>query len=388
MLDKLRLSLFENIVNGSKIANEEELNAALEVGGAFSCEPEELCYYTKDETELNFANHSGLDELKIPFASKNKKKKQKRKEGGEKDRPIIGTCLTEGFDDFVSPNLNDVYSLNDLFRSLQYLIESGKLSRDKLKVLTMRRHLMKLMCVPFNKQQVNFNVIYWRGLIIFAYDWGEEMKLVSDSYQRMYQYSGYEFEKVVTETMRDSKSRFYTVVQHSVGDNPVCYSAEIDCAISKEPGLANYVELKTHSKLLDDKFKTANKLQRKLMTLYCQNKFISCNYSLIGFRSMDFKLASIKKYTECELIGRLNALPIFLTHGCSIKTKHMFQWYNLVICWLCQKQFDDDRRHVFKLSFEREPELMDSHLNMKAVTGAEELQIFNKLVPEWFQNFY
>lgn len=388
MLNKLKLSLFENIVNGVKIANEDELNEILEERQAFACEPEELCYYSKDEKRLKFADISGLDEVRIPFGAKDKKKKKEK--GKKKARPpIIGTCLTEGFDEFVPPDLNDVYLLNDLFKSLQHLIESNRLSRDELKVLTMRRHLMKLMCIPLNKQPISFDIIYWRNLVIFAYDWEKELEVALGSHQKMYQYSGFKFEKVVTERgPHDSNSLFHTVVQHTLGKTNVTYSAEIDCALSGSPGLHRYVELKTHPTLLDDKLKTANKLQWKLMALYCQNKFISCNYSAVGFRSTDFKLVSIKKYTEFELTGMLDKLPIFLTHLCSIKPKHIFQWYNIVINWLCQKQFDEDKPHVFKLYFERESELMDSHLSMKSVTGEEELRVFNKLVPEWFQNFY
>ncbi|KAI5901418.1 hypothetical protein K4G60_g555 [Candida parapsilosis] len=384
MLDKLRLSLFENIVNGSEIVEDEVLNEFLNV--PYNCDPEELCYYTKDESTLKFGDISGLHEVKIPFGSKGKTKK---KRVSDKGPVIIGTCLTEGFDKFEQPNLNDVYSLEDLFRSLQYLIQSGELSRDSLKFLTMRRHLMKLMCIPLNKQPVSFNVIYWRGLIIFAYDWDEELKLIPDDYLKLYQYSGFKFEEVVTDHAADEpKSSFHSVTQHFAGKNMITYSAEIDCAISKMPGLSNYVELKTHSSLPDDKLKTANKLQRKLMALYCQNKFISCNYSAIGFRTTDFRLSSIKKYTQYELVGLLDKLPIFLSNSCFIKTKHIFQWYNLVIGWLCQKSFNDNQPRVFKLSFEREIELMDSHLSMKSVTGEEELRIFNRLVPEWFQNFY
>ncbi|KAG5420581.1 DXO1 [Candida metapsilosis] len=386
MLDKLKLSVFESIVKGIKIENERELNESLESGETFSRHPEELCHYTKEDTTLKFADISGLDQVKISFGPQNKKKRQKKREN---EPPLIGACLSEGFHDFVSSNLDTVYSLDDIFKSVQHLIENNTLSRDKLKVLTTRRHLMKLMSIPLNKQPVSFDVIYWRGLIIFAYDWDKELREVSDNFQKMYQYSGFQFERVATgKPHQETASSFYTVVQHTVGQNNVTYSAEIDCAVSLEPGLHNYVELKTHATLPDDKLKTANKLQRKLMVLYCQNKFISCKYSAIGFRSQNFRLVSLKKYTEYELVGLLDTLPIFLTHSCSIKTKHIFQWYNLVICWLSQRQFDDDKPHVFKLRFQREDELMDSHLSMDSVPQEEETQIFNKLVPEWFQNFY
>ncbi|KAI5948619.1 DXO1 [Candida theae] len=386
MLDKIRLSVFDNIVNGV-IGNDEDLIKALKKTRAFARDPEELCHYTKDDAGIKFADTGGLEKVKISFSRKETKKKNVK---SERNQPIIGACLSKGFDRYTSPDLNNVYSLQDLFKAIKYLIESRKLSRDKLRVVTTRRHLMKLMCIPLNKQPVDFDVIYWRGLVIFAYNWDEEVKLVPDNIQKMLQYSGYQFEKVVTgKTSRDNASSFYTVTQHSVDAANVIYSAEIDCAIAKEPGLQNYVELKTHSTLLDDKLKTANKLQRKLMALYCQNKFISCNYSAMGFRSQDFRLASLKKYTEHELVGLLDKLPIFLTHSCSLKTKHIFQWYNLVISWLCQRHFDDNEKpHVFKLRFERKDELMDSHLAVEPVSDDEAVKTFNKLVPEWFQNFY
>ena len=180
MLDKLKLSVFEDIVKGIQIENEKELNESSTRGQAFSRDPEELCHYTKEDTTLKFADISGLDQVKISFGPQNKKKRQKKREN---EPPLIGACLSEGFHDFVLSNLDIVYLLDDIFKSVQHLIESHTLSRDKLKVLTTRRHLMKLMSIPLNKQPVSFDVIYWRGLIIFAYDWDKELKVVPDNFQ-------------------------------------------------------------------------------------------------------------------------------------------------------------------------------------------------------------
>ena len=65
---------------------------------------------------------------------------------------------------------------------------------------------------------------------------------------------------MVSEGTRDLN--FYTVVQHCVDNIPVIYTAEVDCSIDKETGLENYIELKTHTKLADDKISTINKLNK------------------------------------------------------------------------------------------------------------------------------
>ena len=66
--------------------------------------------------------------------------------------------------------------------------------------------------------------------------------------------------EVVSDGTRDLN--FYTVVQHCVDNIPVIYTAEVDCSIDKEQGLENYIELKTHTKLADDKISTINKLNK------------------------------------------------------------------------------------------------------------------------------
>ena len=115
---------------------------------------------------------------------------------------------------------------------------------------------------------------------------------MEDPYNKLIQYTGFKFEEVVSEGTRDLN--FYTVVQHCVDNIPVIYTAEVDCSIDKETGLENYIELKTHTKLADDKISTINKLNKKLLSTFIQTKFIDCQHSIIGFRSTDLKIASIK----------------------------------------------------------------------------------------------
>ncbi|CAK9436947.1 uncharacterized protein LODBEIA_P14500 [Lodderomyces beijingensis] len=387
MLDDIKLSIFENIINRDS-GGDELLQEILDCNHSFTQSPSEICYFTKDGDELKFNDTAGLDVIGIPIgASTSTNKRSSKKTSSQSYEPIVGARLTEGFDAYTHPSLDQIYSLEDLFKALKHQVSSGKLSLKDLKFITLRRHLQKLMNVPLNKQPIQFNVIYWNGLIFFIYDWEAEdaAQNEEDQFLRMLQYSGFRFEKVLTRS--DTESKYYTVVNHKVGDTPVTYSAEIDCGIDKCSGLDNYVELKTHFKVLDDRLRTLNKLHRKLMSLYCQNKFVSCEHSVIGFRTADFNLASVKKYTDLELKGLLRSSPIFLTHGCLINTRHIFQWYNLVIRWISERKIIDTEPKIFTLCFERAEELMDSKLSLKPVNPAESNRIFNNSIPKWFQDF-
>ncbi|KAI5954551.1 DXO1 [Candida jiufengensis] len=397
MLDELKLSIFEDLVNQNY---KEDNNGSKDNLLDYHIEPEQLCYYSKkSNNDIEYDNSSGLSEIKIPIIpSKNKSKSKNNKREKPQD-PIIGSCLTTGFDEYIHPTLNEIYSFDDLFKSIIHLHNKRVILKKDFKIITLRRHLQKLMNIPLDKQEVKFNVIYWKGIIFFAYDWEEnkqEEEYTSKQLtQRLLQYSGFKFEQILTEKVeeRNENSNFFTVSQHKINNKiPIIYSAEIDCGISNEATFENYVELKTHSKLNDDKLKTLNKLYRKLMKMYCQNKFISSNYSVIGFRSLDFKLMSIKKYTNYELVGLFNSNPIFLTHSCSINTKHIFQWYNIVMNWIVEKEKEIanhvDKPVVLKLSFDRELELMDSNLNFHEIKNeTETIKIFNSIIPPWFKEF-
>ncbi|KAI5962315.1 DXO1 [Candida pseudojiufengensis] len=377
MLENIKLSIFEDIIN------KDEINSGMDT----TINPQQLCVFTKfDKDEIRFNNSSGLNELIIPL---NSKKKSKNSGRSKKYKPIIGSCLTSGFDKYKHSILEEIYSLDDLFKSIKYLYDNKQLTKNDLKILTLRRHLQKLINIPLNKQPIKFNVIYWKKLIFFTYDWEENEKELEfdqkDSTQQLLHYSGFKFEQIITN--QDLRStNFFSVSQHKINKIPVLYSAEIDCGIKKDDSnFENYVELKTHSNYNP---KTLNKFHKKLMSLYCQNKFISCNHSIIGFRQ-DFKLCSIKKYTNYELIGILESNPIFLSDKCFINTKHIFTWYNIVMNWIAEKEneIDKDELVVLKLSFDSETELMDSNLNFHKVNEKESNKIFNKVIPPWFKEF-
>ncbi|KAI3405406.2 DXO1 [Candida oxycetoniae] len=390
MFDKIKLSVFESIVNNQNFDDEEPLLA--EVLGSrkiFTQNPTEIGYFTQSGGQLHYNDTTGLGIINIPIGSTKSGYTKNKGQKAEKRQPLIGTSLSEGFDDYQRTSLDQIYSLDDLFESIHYLLNKGVLSRNDLKFLTLRRHLQKLMNIPLDRQLGQFNVIYWKELIFFTYDWENSLQKEECTYtytELLLQYSGFKFEQLLTDS--ETISKYFTVVKHKVNGIPVIYTAEIDCGITKSPGLTNYVELKTHSHLLDNKLKTKNKFHHKLMKTYCQNKFISCKNAVVGFRSADFKLTSVKKYTDFELAKTLRASPIFLTRTCSINTDHIFQWYKLIISWICERKIEDsDECQVFKLSFKREGELMDSHLCFQTVKKEEANKIFKKVVPTWFREF-
>ena len=427
----------------------------------FNEEPEEICHYTKTSHQLKYNDISGLSVIKIRIDNNNstshlhltkknrtRKNRTKKKANAnacpnrnEKGPSIIGADLKEGFNnDYIRPSQMEIYLLDDVLGSIQYLVSNKLLLMTDLKFITTRRHLSKLMGILLDNQPVAFNVIYWKGLIFFVYDWrfkdeinaesshGDDQEndhqnnhqnnhqdnhqsnhqsvnhsLVeteaqsADNIRRLelLQYCGFKFEEIITtsQTLTTSSvfSKFYTVVKHKFNGIPVVYTAEVDCAVDNVPGLANYVELKTHSILLDDKAKTVNKFLRKLMALYCQNKFISCKNSVVGFRSADCKLASMKTYSERDLVNTLRASPIPFGNGYSFNTKHIFHWYRHVLHWLSTMDDDNDNNkdnpRVFKLCFERTREFVDSSLVLKPVLENESSTIFNTFVPKRFQDF-
>ncbi|RLV95437.1 Decapping nuclease RAI1 [Spathaspora sp. JA1] len=419
MIDKIKLSIFEKLHNGylNKLeetsgvdADDEDTfiyNTLVKDAGTNEINsPRECLHYSKanlDDEELLFGDISGLKKLEIHISdgfsgSKTRKSKKSTKSDkscdGSENKSIIGTCMTIGFDDYQHPTIPDIYSLKDLFKSVQYLISEKDYKLGDFKILTLRRHLHLLLKVPIRKQPIQFNVIYWQGLVLFAYDWEPEVEYEkenpSNGIELLLQYSGMNFENILCDDEDNTKSRYYSVVNNTVNDIPLLYSAEIDCSIDSEPGLSNYVELKTHSKLLDEKIKTINKLNKKLLEAYCQNKLIGCQNLVLGFRTLDFKLASIKTYKTSDVANIINNDPIFLRHGCTFNTKELFRWYDLVIQWLVsqEKNVEIDKPSVFRLSFEREVEMMDSYLNLTKIENKLESQrIFNQTVPEWFQSF-
>lgn len=390
-MDRIPLSVFEKLNNQDlclDVPEDRFVSKCLRSQETFSTPCKEWTYFTKGNNILEFHDTTGLNKVLISFTQPAKKRKQKKPNGSRNQPKIIGSDLTEGFSEFKPESLKDVYLFDDILRSIQYLIHNKKFNLDDLKIVTIRRHLQKLMTIPIYKQEVQFNVIYWKGMIFFAYDWKSESTNNNDDnssskYHKLMQYTGFKFEKVLSEGIKDLN--FYTVVQHCVDNIPVIYTAEIDCSIDKEKGLENYVELKTHSKLPDDKISTINKLNKKLLSTFIQTKFIDCQHSIVGFRSTDLKIASIKKYTQRELASVINSFPVFLTDKCSINTKLIFQWYNLVINWIVLKEITDPNTpQIFRLSFKRAQELINSYLIMEKI---QDDTIFNDLIPKWFQSF-
>lgn len=394
IMERIPLSVFEKFNNQELLLDVPEdrfISKSLQSPEIFSTPCEECTYFTKSNNNniLKFDDTTGLNTVLVSYTQQSKKRKQKKTNASSKGRPkIIGSDLTQGFSDFKPGSLKDIYLLNNIFKSIQYLIQNKNFTPQDFKIVTARRHLQKLMTIPIHKQEVQFNVIYWKGMIFFAYDWkSESTTKVEDPYNKLIQYTGFKFEEVVSEGTRDLN--FYTVVQHCVDNIPVIYTAEVDCSIDKETGLENYIELKTHTKLADDKISTINKLNKKLLSTFIQTKFIDCQHSIIGFRSTNLKIASIKKYTQRELAGEINSFPVILSDKCSINTKLIFQWYKLIMNWIILKEITDHNTpQIFRLSFKRDQELMNSYLKLEKILQEDDNDtIFNDLVPEWFQSF-
>ncbi|EMG48523.1 hypothetical protein G210_0897 [Candida maltosa Xu316] len=375
------LEKFDNLDLDDDKPEDQLISECLKSSEIFSSPCEECTFYTDTDKKISFEDVSGLNVIRLQLAPHKRKAKNQKKQ--KPTHKIIGADLTEGYSDFQFQDPKNIYSLNGILNSVKYLINEKSYKLSDFKVVTLRRHLKKLMDIPIYKQPIQFYVVYWKGLIFLVYDWEMEPK-ISDNSVKLIQYAGFKFEDVLCEG--NSQSRFYSVVKHSIDDDiPVLYSAEIDCAIVKQPGTSNYVELKTHTKLPNDKYATVNKLNKKLLSTYIQNKFVDCQHTVIGFRSDDLKLAAIKTYSESDIASSVNSLPIYSTPDSKITTKSIFLWYKLVMTWIARKKIDDNEKpKLFRLSFTREVILTDSNLSMEEIQNQE---IIDNIIPEWFQTF-
>ncbi|KAK6459052.1 uncharacterized protein RJT20DRAFT_124196 [Scheffersomyces xylosifermentans] len=466
--------------------------------------PTEILNYTKInnaiENTIVFGDLSGLKALNIPIGKRGNKtsKHSKRKESSPAKLTfsnLIGSDLTNGFENFKRVNRAEVYQMEDLYRSIEFVINKKTQSINDFKFITLRRNLLSMLNVPIKKEPLQFNVIYWQNLIIIAYDWQSEPNDSMDNiinnesnadrntlFLRLLQYSGFKFEELLTSndngmesskrtnyitknikkekeniqtTIRKAKeptevesdvdmdlsklecadlmaksiskcyssenednkkniiaeeeekkikeehednetTAFYTLINHEVNDIPVHFTAEIDaCKIPMKSGTSNYVELKTHNVLPsgDVKIKATSKLQKKLLSTYCQNKLIGCQDVVIGFRTSDFRLASIKSYDNNELSNIINNDPVFLTHTCALNGAKIFKWYKLLITWIENHNSKVTKDHsaseplIYSLKFKRAEELIDSYLEFFPIEDKEAQVIFDQSVPLWFQEF-
>lgn len=170
-MERIPLSVFEKFNNQELLLDVPEdrfISKSLQSPEIFSTPCEECTYFTKSNNNniLKFDDTTGLNTVLVSYTQQSKKRKQKKTNASSKGRPkIIGSDLTQGFSDFKPESLKDIYLLNDIFKSIQYLIQNKNFTPQDFKIVTARRHLQKLMTIPIHKQEVQFNVIYWKGMI-------------------------------------------------------------------------------------------------------------------------------------------------------------------------------------------------------------------------------
>lgn len=355
--------------------------------------PVELLCYTKTATgEIKINDKQGLKILNIPVG-------QRRRTKAKNDTKLIGADLSEGFSNFKRPGNNEIYKLDTLctaFRGYLEGIEHSQKPEHDLKpcVISLRRNLLMLMQIPlYHWKECRFNVISWKGLIILDYDWKYfdddiAAKLsglsLSSKDLELLQYTGFKFETLITLTPEEICD-FYSLVSQDHGEFNTIFTAEIDAAVSGLESLSSYVELKTHGQT---KSNMDSKLSAKLISTWCQTKLVGGKYAVVGFRSKDNRLSSIKKYNTNEIGNLIQPHLPKLPNNLTITCNNLLQWYKHTLKWLVARVSEDptaEKAPVFKLHYLPGPTVSDSCLLLDQVDDGE--SIFRETIPDWFQSY-
>lgn len=385
-MDSLPLSILEDLSPSSKESDPKDVfvyEALVENSEQFTVPPTETLYYTKTGDSIEFNELSGLKKILIPIDPKKKTGKKKKKPVAS----IIGSDLVHGFEDFTKPSLETIFQLNDLFSSIKYAIEHEHALKTDFNIISLRRNLLLLMTCPLSNKELSFNVIYWRGLIIFDYNWQLEPQVKEDELTNKLQYSGFQFERIITDATDDTTS-FYTFVSHAVNEIPIHFTAEIDATkTSGKYGLSNYIELKTHTQLKSNPRTHFNyNFQKKLLRTWCQNKLVDCTNTAIGFRSSSFTLSSIQKFEATEMAKLLNSAPVEVYDGCQLNTTKIFKWYKLAISAI--SKYNPGESNVCTLKYNIKDIKKDSGLSFHAVDEKQGAMIIDRTIPRWFQDYF
>ncbi|CCE79841.1 Piso0_002932 [Millerozyma farinosa CBS 7064] len=321
--------------------------------------PSEVLHYTKkSDGSKCYDDKSGLKVLKIPIGRTKGKERKNRKTKTN----IIGADLSIGAGSFLKRENKDVFSLQDVFDAVEHLVEtSANKEKEKLRlqrsIISTRRTLLKLMLLPVNTcKSFAFDIISYKGLIILNYDWDDVQDLTQSlqnfslETQRLQQYSGFAFEDLVTESSAaDQASEYYSLFRSEYSNFDLLFSAEIDAATDIKGGPSNYVELKTHS---DGCARSPVSISRKFLHSWCQTKLVAGKHVVIGFRSKDYKITSVKAYSTSDLpnsisLSLLRPSPLDTLSCNKIKAK-----YHHLVSWIYQTALSlsrDGELRQFKL---------------------------------------
>lgn len=358
----------------------------------------EVLFYTKLNDELLFNNNSGLKRLKVPLGvvdaevttKRNPYKRKSNNQRIKRSNPyssFIGTDLSIGYSKFKPKSNKDLFKLDDIFRSMKYLIDNGT-PRLAFKIISLRRVLSLLMEIPINLKDTRFNIIYWKGLIIIDYDW--EHTRGEQNGATKYQYSGHRFEQVITGN--SAPTEFYTLVkrEQNIGNVqiPIHFTAEIDAAAEGE-GLESYVELKTST--LAKLNKDSMNFKLKFLKALCQISFINGTECLFGYRSNNCQLKLIKNHTKEAMEEHLQRDPIYLNDKVEVTSTVLDQWFESVIEFIqnedkqAMQNKQDKQPRLLKLSFVNGETLVESTLKFEEI---HDEKIFEDTVPLWFQKYW
>lgn len=231
-----------------------------------------LFWYTKHNDGIEINDTSGKKKLKPNKLSS-----------------FVGNSLLNGYEKYNPSDLESIYLLKDVLKCFEY--ENHNVVG--LKIISLRRILLLFMLIPiFKYKDLNFKITYFKSYIFIEFVYELEGK---DDNRDKLSYSGFKFEQILTEG--DESKGFYCFVKKplnlkSNNDANLYFTAEIDAidAFNKP------IELKTISKNPSVLLK-----QRKLISTWCQNDLIDCKFTILGYRSNNFKLNKIEQLSNLRL---------------------------------------------------------------------------------------
>ncbi|XP_071488435.1 decapping and exoribonuclease protein-like [Diadema antillarum] len=194
--------------------------------------------------------------------------------------------------------------------------EEGQMERLKADFVTLRGHMTKFLCTPYEKREGwAMAVTLFRGTYYISEVETEEKRrrreALSEKEKEM-SYWGYKFEQYVTSDGKtasvdtskpvNSNEAFCSVIQTSMGSHSLIYSGEVDCRINR-PGTeppANYVELKT-SKIWDNNHHERNFYRFKLIRWWAQSYLLGVPEIICGFRDDNGVVHSLKSFMISDM---------------------------------------------------------------------------------------
>lgn len=168
-------------------------------------------------------------------------------------------------------------------------------------------------------------------------------------------------------------------------DFRLLFTSEVDSCVPGETGLASYVEIKTHAKCSEnDQF-----FLKKLLKSWCQMKLADTKNLVIGFRSEDFRLASIKQYKTCDIPNKLHQHAMnhpdksFYTCNDLLNRLHeLLRWMNSEV----RANANPDEVSLFSLRHSWRNDDQKAEICLERMGKQDTDRVSKRIIPNWLWN--